>query len=99
MQASHSPPVSTSSPLVTHGAHLLRRRTPGLGHLFCDSYCSLLRVGVFVWNLPFAPPSGKVPAQLCVDLTHSLGFTGAHLPVRSLFSEKIHSHISVFSVL
>ena len=53
VQASHSPPVSSSGPPASQGGFPALCWIPGLGHPICGSNCSVIRADLHWCILPF----------------------------------------------
>ena len=100
-QPSCLPQRSSNQPRQLVSPH----RTPGPRRPVCGSRLSLPSVFTFVFSLSSESPPREhrsqpdrfpsLPAQLCVDLSHSLGCTGVLLPVSSSFSVRNFPHVDV----
>lgn len=102
---SHSPPVTPAVPLTSQGDLSSLCQTPGLWCPICDSNCSLPREDLC---LCLTPSSSESPGRLWldhfpslltqfhVDLSYSLGYIWAFLPVSSQFSVRKFPQVDVF---
>ena len=88
--ASHSPPVSPTSPPTSQGDLSSWCWTPGLGLPICGSNCSLPREVLHPWNLPpfLSPlPGAQVP-------TWSLFFPSCLIPRGSFLQPWLYKGLS-----